>query len=151
LKNLDQAFSSLDAQRRKGKWAGGMPLLGYDVDANGSKLRVHPEEAERVRTIFALYLEYQAVRPLVQELAQRGWHTKRWRTRKGRDRGGQAFTPSTLRRAKLNAGDVPDHWKESVFDKVWVIRNSVGSGRRCTRQRTVRSHPDHRLPAPPSA
>ena len=25
--------------RRKGKWSGGMPMLGYDVDARGGKLR----------------------------------------------------------------------------------------------------------------
>jgi hypothetical protein len=31
------------------------------------------EVAARVRAIFALYLEYQALLPLVQELERRGW------------------------------------------------------------------------------
>jgi broad specificity phosphatase PhoE len=29
---------------------------------------------------------------------------------------------------KLNAADVPDHWKDSAFDRVWVITYSGGSG-----------------------
>jgi site-specific DNA recombinase len=35
------------ATRRKGKWSGGRPLLGYDVDPCGQRLCVNPEEAER--------------------------------------------------------------------------------------------------------
>jgi site-specific DNA recombinase len=99
----ERTRDKIAAARRKGKWAGGLPLLGYDVDAHGSKLRINAEEATRVRAIFTLYGEYQALRPLVRELARRGWHTKRWRTRKGHERGGQPFTPGTLRRLLRNA------------------------------------------------
>ena len=44
------------AQRRKGKWAGGFPILGYDVDRSGNspKLVVNAGEACRVREIFQL-------------------------------------------------------------------------------------------------
>src|SRR5580693_5155962 len=35
------------ATRRKGKWAGGTPLLGYDVNPQGFKLVVNAEEAHR--------------------------------------------------------------------------------------------------------
>src|SRR5580704_4098780 len=72
------------ATRRKGKWSGGTPLLGYDLDPRGGRLLVNDEEAVRVRAIFALYLEYQSLLPLVQELERRGWLSKRWQTRKGR-------------------------------------------------------------------
>jgi site-specific DNA recombinase len=78
------------AARRKGKWVGGMPLLGYDIDPQGSKLCVNDAEATCVRAIFALYLEYQALWPVLRELDRRGWRTKRWRTRKGHTRGGRA-------------------------------------------------------------
>jgi hypothetical protein len=40
-----------------GKWSGGLPLLGYDVDLQGFKLVVNAQEAEQVQAIFALYLE----------------------------------------------------------------------------------------------
>jgi site-specific DNA recombinase len=59
-------------------------------------------KAARVRAIFRLYLEYQAVRPLLRELDRRGWRTKAWRTRHGQARGGQPFTPATLRRLLRN-------------------------------------------------
>jgi site-specific DNA recombinase len=55
-----------------------------------------------VRAIFALYLESQALGPVLRELDRRGWRTKRWRTRKGRRRGGRAFTPNTLRHLLRN-------------------------------------------------
>ena len=38
--------------RRKGKWSGGMPVLGYDVDAQTTKLIVNEQEAAKVRAIF---------------------------------------------------------------------------------------------------
>ena len=45
------------AARKKGKWTGGHILLGYDLDSRGGRLVVNPEEAERVREMFRLYLE----------------------------------------------------------------------------------------------
>jgi site-specific DNA recombinase len=105
------------ATRRKGKWAGGTPLLGYDLDPRGGRLLVNDEEAQRVRAIFALYLEYQALLPVVQELGRRGWVGKRWRTRKGRVRGGRPFTKTSLYRLLTNvvyAGNV--RYKDEVHD-----------------------------------
>jgi hypothetical protein len=49
----------------------GHPILGYDIDVNGYKLVVNPSEAERVRTIFQLYLEHQSLLPVVLELERR--------------------------------------------------------------------------------
>jgi site-specific DNA recombinase len=90
------------AARRKGKWIGGQPVLGYDVDPNGSKLVVNEEEAARVRAIYKLYLDYQALIPVVQELQRRGWYAKRWITRKGHERGGKPFCKNSLYRLLTN-------------------------------------------------
>jgi site-specific DNA recombinase len=90
------------ATRRKGKWAGGTPLLGYDLDPRGGRLLVNDEEAQRVRAIFALYLEHRALLPVVQELERRGWVGKRWQTRQGRTRGGRPFTKTSLYRLLTN-------------------------------------------------
>ena len=98
----ERTRDKIAAARRKGKWVGGMPLLGYDIDPKGSKLRVNDREAARVRAIFALYLEYQALGPVIRELHRRGWRTKRWRTRKGNLRGGRLFTRNTLRQLLSN-------------------------------------------------
>ncbi len=81
------------AQRRKGKWAGGVPMLGYDVDRSSAspKLVVNAQEAVQVRRIFSLYLELGSLLPVVEELATRGWTNKTWKTRKGLARGGRPF------------------------------------------------------------
>jgi len=90
------------ATRRQGRWCGGKPLLGYDLDAQAAKLVVNEPEAARVRAIFDLYREHRSLRPVVRELAQRGWRTKRWRTRAGQERGGELITKTHLRRLLTN-------------------------------------------------
>jgi site-specific DNA recombinase len=97
----ERTRDKIAATRRKGKWTGGHPLLGYDVD-DRCKLVVNEDEAARVRAIFALYLEREALLPVVQELAHRGWPNKRWTTRKGRQRGGRPFTKTTLHQLLAN-------------------------------------------------
>jgi site-specific DNA recombinase len=98
----ERTRDKIAATRRKGKWSGGMPLLGYDVDPRSLKLVVNESEAEQVRTIFALYLERQGVISVVEELERRGWHNKRWQTRKGYIRGGNLFTKTSLRHLLTN-------------------------------------------------
>jgi site-specific DNA recombinase len=98
----ERTRDKLAAARRKGKWAGGMPLLGYNVEPRGSTLVVHKAEAQRVRAIFTLYLQHQSLVPVVEELKRRGWRNKRWRTRKGSSRGGKPFTRNTLHQLLTN-------------------------------------------------
>ncbi len=84
----ERTRDKIAAARRKGKWSGGRPLLGYDVSAQGSKLIVNPEEAERVQQIYQLYLQKRSLLPVVDVLAKRGWVNKAWTTRKGAVVGG---------------------------------------------------------------
>jgi site-specific DNA recombinase len=86
------------AQRRKGKWAGGIPVLGYDVDRScpSPKLVINPDEAARVRTIFELYLKLGSLLPVVEELPRRGWQNKEWKTKKGDVRGRRPFDKASL-------------------------------------------------------
>jgi site-specific DNA recombinase len=81
------------AQRRKGKWAGGYPVLGYDVDRTNRspKLIVNADEAARVRAIFNLYLELGSLLRVAEELQNRGWTNKHWITKKGGTKGGRPF------------------------------------------------------------
>jgi site-specific DNA recombinase len=96
----ERTRDKIAAARRKGKWVGGHPLLGYDVQ--NSKLVINEEEAVKVRAIFELYLKHQGMIPVVQELEKLGWLTKRWQTRKGHCRGGQPFTKSSLHHLLTN-------------------------------------------------
>jgi site-specific DNA recombinase len=113
----ERTRDKIAATRRKGKWAGGHPILGYDIDVNGYKLVVNASEAERVRTIFQLYLEHQSLLPVVLELERRGWANKRWQTRKAGERGGKAFTRTSLYKLLTNVaytGKV--RYKDEVHD-----------------------------------
>src|SRR5262249_40993639 len=92
----ERTRDKIAAARRKGKWAGGLPILGYDVDPVSHKLVVNVEEAARVRAIYELYWREQNLAWVVEELNQRGWVNKRWRTRKGHERGGKPFAKSSL-------------------------------------------------------
>jgi site-specific DNA recombinase len=128
----ERTRDKIAATRRKGKWAGGMPLLGYDVGPKGSKLAVNLEEAERVRAIFELYLEHGSLLPVVKELESRGWANKRWLTRKGQQRGGARLTRTNLHRLLTNVAYIGkvrhkdavypgEHWPivdPAVFQKV---------------------------------
>ncbi|HMQ17454.1 MAG TPA: recombinase family protein, partial [Phycisphaerae bacterium] len=87
------------ASRQRGKWTGGTPALGYDVDRSngGPKLVVNPTEAARIRQIFDMYLELRALLPVVAELDRRDWRNKAWTTRDGRERG-EPWPTGTCRR-----------------------------------------------------
>jgi site-specific DNA recombinase len=98
----ERTRDKIAATRRKGKWAGGHPILGYDIDPNGYKLRVNESEADRVRDIFDLYLERGSLLPVVEELVRRGWVNKLWTTRKGLERGGKPFTRTSLYKVLTN-------------------------------------------------
>jgi site-specific DNA recombinase len=98
----ERTRDKIAAARRRGKWIGGHLVPGFDVDPHGYKLVVNEEEAMRVRAIFELYLHYQALLPVVQELERRGWLTKRWTTRKGQERGGRPFTKTSLHKLLIN-------------------------------------------------
>jgi len=85
----DRTRDKMAAARRKGKWVGGTPVLGYDLAEAGGKLVVNHEEARRVQAIFTLYLQHRSVAAALVEIQARNWTTKRWRTRNGKDTGGQ--------------------------------------------------------------
>ncbi|MFN3165599.1 MAG: recombinase family protein [Phycisphaeraceae bacterium] len=96
----ERTRDKIAAARRKGKWSGGWPLLGYNIvtSPSGSRIEPNPKEAKRVVQIFELFLEEGSLMPAVKELNRRGWRNKRWTTKKGRDMGGKAFDKPALHR-----------------------------------------------------
>ena len=95
----ERTRDKIAATRRKGKWTGGTPLLGYDVDRGGRggpRLVVNEPEAARVRKIFELYLKRGSLLPVVKVLSERGWTSKGWTTRRGREMGARPFDKVSL-------------------------------------------------------
>ena len=111
----ERTRDKIAAARRKGKWVGGMPLLGYKVV--DTKLVVEPSEAEQVRAIFGLYAEHEGLIPVVAELERRGWRTKRWVTHKGSVRGGRPFNKNSLYELLRNVAYISKvRYKDEVHD-----------------------------------
>jgi site-specific DNA recombinase len=136
----------MSAARRKGKWVGGSPVLGYDVHPDGGRLVVNEAEAEQVRTLFDLYRERQSLTAVVREANLRGITTKQWTTREGRCHAAKPLTKNLVFRILTNvlyAGQVnhkgqifPGEQARIVEEQVWsevadLLRgNGVSGGRR---------------------
>ena len=92
----ERTRDKLSAARRKGKWVGGTPPLGYDVAPERGRLIINEAEASQVREIFALYAHHRGLIPVVEELNHRGWITKHWTSQSGRWHPGQPFGKQAL-------------------------------------------------------
>ena len=95
----ERTRDKIAASKRKGKWFGGKPILGYDLapqPAGGSKLVVNAAEAELVREVYHLYLEHRSLTKVAQILNARGSTSKRWTTRKGMAVGGRVWDKHRL-------------------------------------------------------
>ena len=98
----DRTRDKMCAARRKGKWTGGIPVLGYDIHPDGGKLLVNEDEAPLVREMFRLYLQHQSISKVCAILQERDILTKSWTTHKGRLHPGGPFSNSTLNRHLSN-------------------------------------------------
>ena len=110
----ERTRDKMSAARRKGKWTGGSPVLGYDVHPGGGRLVVNEEEAERVRAIFALFEEHRSILLTLIEIERRGWRLKSWTRKTGQFRAGGAFDLGSLRRLLTNilyTGSIQHHGK----------------------------------------
>lgn len=96
----ERTRDKIAAARRKGKWSGGMPVLGYIVE--NTKLIVEPSEAAQVGEIFRMYLQLGSALAVAQALNQRGWRTKQWTTHKETERGGRPFNKSSVYKILTN-------------------------------------------------
>jgi hypothetical protein len=116
------------AARRKGKWMGGIPVLGYDVAPGGGRLVVNREEAERVRAIFAVYLEYGSVDQVLAAVQAQGWRNKHWAAETDTLQGGRPFTKASLERLLSNVlyiGQVRQEGKTYPGEQASIIEESV--------------------------
>ena len=98
----ERTRDKMSAARKKGKWTGGYPVLGYDVAPQGGALIVNEGEAIQVREIFRFYLELGSPVRILQEIERRGWRLKSFTTREGRRSGNTKFTNTTLHNLLTN-------------------------------------------------
>jgi site-specific DNA recombinase len=146
----ERTRDKMSAARRKGKWVGGVPVLGYDVDTQGGRILVNEAEAKRVRAIFDLYVEKESLTETLREVNRRRWTTKAWTTRRGKERGGTSFEKNTLFHLLTNATYVgkvdhrgtvyPGEHAAIVDEAVWervqrLLRRNGNAGGRAARNK----------------
>jgi site-specific DNA recombinase len=91
----ERTRDKLSAARRKGKWIGGWPVLGYDIQ--DGRLVVNEWEAQQVRETYRIAAEAPTLEAVVQICAARGYQTKCWTTRNGILHPARHFHRMTLR------------------------------------------------------
>jgi hypothetical protein len=84
------------ATKRRGKYCGGMPVLGYSVDRERKRLVVNLKEAELVRHVFERFVEAGSTTELAKELNAEGHRTKSWTTKTGQTRPGASWNKAHI-------------------------------------------------------
>jgi site-specific DNA recombinase len=143
----ERTRDKIAAARRKGKWAGGRPILGYDIEPGTRRLLVNPAEAEQVREVFRMYLQERSLVRTARRLNERGWTTKKATTIKGGRWGGRPWDKVNLHlvlnnvmylgkiRHKENVypGEQPAIVAPETWEQVQATlkSNGVGGGMHC--------------------
>jgi site-specific DNA recombinase len=98
----ERTRDKIAAARKNGRWCGGKPILGYDIDKEKNRLVVNEAEARIVRDLFQIYLEEGSLLRALKVVNEKGYRTKQWVTSTGRKNGGHTFDKVTLNRVLLN-------------------------------------------------
>jgi DNA invertase Pin-like site-specific DNA recombinase len=92
----ERTRDKMGAAKKKGKWIGGRPPLGYDLDKVNHKLVVNRDEAKIVREIFDLYLEKRSLLSVTMALNEKNHKTKSYIATKGNKFGGIKFKSTNV-------------------------------------------------------
>jgi DNA invertase Pin-like site-specific DNA recombinase len=124
----ERTRDKMAAARKKGKWMGGVPVLGYEVAPGGGRLVVNNEEAERVRAIFTLYLKYRSVDQALAAVQAQDWKNKHWTAETATPHAGRPFTKASLERLLSNVlyiGQVRHDGKTYPGEHASIVEESV--------------------------
>jgi DNA invertase Pin-like site-specific DNA recombinase len=148
----ERTRDKMSAARKKGKWVGGTPVLGYDVDPAGGRLVVNEKEAKQVRDMFALYQQHRSLAAAVTELDRRKWKTKSRTSQRGIKHIGRPFTKASLTHLLTNAtytgnvnyrgGVYPGEHPAIVDPQVWEDVNRDFTARERTKPPAARKQQD---------
>jgi site-specific DNA recombinase len=92
----ERTRDKMAASKKRGKWVGGRPPLGYDIDKANRKLIINTKEAELVKEIFDSYLEKRSLLSVAIALNEKNRMTKNYTTLEGRKSGGVKFKSTSI-------------------------------------------------------
>ncbi|MDH7602565.1 MAG: recombinase family protein [Armatimonadota bacterium] len=100
--SAERVRDKIAAAKKKGKYLGGTPPYGYDVDYQNTKLVVNREEAKLVRHIYKRFIETGSCLEIARELNAKAIPTKSWTTKNGSYHQGGPWNTQHLYRALNN-------------------------------------------------
>jgi Site-specific recombinases, DNA invertase Pin homologs len=92
----ERVKDKMGAARKKGKWLGGRPILGYELDKVNHKLVINEKDAKIVREVFDLYLKEKSFLSVVKILNEKGYLTKHYTSKSGKTYGDIKFKNTTI-------------------------------------------------------
>ena len=96
----ERTYEKMAEQARHGKWSGGRPILGYDVD--GKAIVANRAEAVIVDAIFDKYLELASIAKTARWANLKGYRTKHVKCKNGREFKPRKFTRADIQRMLSN-------------------------------------------------
>ncbi len=79
----ERVTAKIGASKKRGKFCGGVPVLGYMPDFRTKKLQIVGDEAETVRILFQKYRMLGSLKQTVHEANMLGLKTKEWTSARG--------------------------------------------------------------------
>lgn len=141
----ERVRDKIAASKKRGKFCGGVPVLGYMPDPRTKKLYIVEEEARTVRILFEKYLIFGSLKTVVHEANLLGLKTKEWISAKGRKHNGKPWDTGTLYRILSNpiyAGYIR-HYNEQyegehepiISREIWTKAQAIMRGNGCATPR----------------
>ena len=75
---IERVKTAIDGGKKRGKFCGGVPMLGYHSDPFSKKLLINEEEAATVRLIYEKYMALESIQATVAEINRLGLKTREW-------------------------------------------------------------------------
>jgi DNA invertase Pin-like site-specific DNA recombinase len=125
----ERTRDKMSAARRKGKWTGGPPPLGYDVVDH--KLVVNQAEAALVRRLYDLYLDLRSALAVAGALNAESRTTKHHVSTSGRSHGAREWDRNSVLHVLRNPipaglmachGEVHEGQHQAIIDRVTYQR-----------------------------
>jgi len=121
---VERIKDKIAGAKRRGKFCGGVPILGYDVE--DKRLIINFKEAKLIREIFRTYTKLGSGFEVARILNGKGRHTKSWTSKKGKFHSGNKFIPKDVYHILNNPlyigmvqhnGNVYEGEQEAIIDK----------------------------------
>ena len=117
----ERVYEKMSEQAARGRWSGGRPILGYDVE--GKLIVVNQAEKGIVEAIFDKYLELASIAKTARWANLQGYRTKHVDCKNGRVFESRNFTGADIQRMLSTTASFPKA-NSSRYKNYWQSRGT---------------------------